>query len=227
MVSLGLTSHFVPHVVSHCVSHCVSHLVSHFGTPTQSSYPTLVGFIGIFALPVHFLCDALLDVGGLVYALGCLIRCRNLVRCHGCTLRCSHGSWIQWIPRERNLLADSLANLALDRNSSFAVKCPALLHRNNCIMMSDGAVRGSGQASAAWAILETRGAKSFSLVAAGAKLLTGSVSSLEAEAQALHLAVQAYTRFVCGYVIICPHMYDSLIQQEELSSDILYSSKCT
>lgn len=66
----------------------------------------------------------------------------------------------------------------------------------------------------------------FSLVVAGAKLMPKGTSTLEAETEGLHLAVQAFVRLVGGGLVICPHYYEHVVQQSELSSDILARFKC-
>lgn len=97
----------------------------------------------------------------------------------------------------------------------------------NFIMVSDGAARGStGSAAAAWAVLAARDS-SFILVAVGAQILEKGTSSLDAEVQALHLAIQAFLRLARESVIICPHKFDRLIQRSELSGDVLTQVRCT
>eukprot|EP00973_Karenia_brevis_P010771 1458306-Karenia_brevis.AAC.1 len=89
-------------------------------------------------------------------------------------LRWSTGSWVKWVPRERNFFADSLANMALQRGASFAYTADTVFDATgtNYVVVSDGAFRRSSKESAAgWAIFGCRG-NSMTLWAAGGAILT-------------------------------------------------------
>ena len=62
---------------------------------------------------------------------------------------------VVWTPRELNKAADALANLAMDRRSSFCYRhCGLLPPPSSCnvLCMSDGGLREEGVASFAWAV---------------------------------------------------------------------------
>ena len=47
---------------------------------------------------------------------------QSLVRFAGWSLRWPHSDWVSWIPRERNVIADALANMCLDKGHNLAVR---------------------------------------------------------------------------------------------------------
>eukprot|EP00973_Karenia_brevis_P053256 7403200-Karenia_brevis.AAC.1 len=69
------------------------------------------------------------------------------------SLRWPWASWVRWIPRERNVLADWLANQCLDMRRSFAVYGTLPTESSyNVATVSDGASRASTCiSSASWA----------------------------------------------------------------------------
>lgn len=143
----------------------------------------------------------------------------SLLRNKSMFLRWSWASWVSWVPRERNVLADHIANLALDRRASLMVPGSRIFSADDCnfIIMSDGAVRKrSGAASASWAILAMSGIE-VSFVGGGAQILSHGTQSLEAELKGLQLALHAFQRLVDDRAIICPHQYDITF---ELPKDI-------
>ena len=80
---------------------------------------------------------------------------RDLVQFEGWCLRQPWSDWVVWYPRERNVLADLLANRCLDLGQSLAVRSSMPLPVNaNYVTVSDGASRASTKSSsAAWALL--------------------------------------------------------------------------
>eukprot|EP00973_Karenia_brevis_P090417 12402481-Karenia_brevis.AAC.1 len=91
--------------------------------------------------------------------------------------------------------------------------------------MSDGASRKrSGLASAAWALLAANGS-SITMVAGGALLLAPRTGSLEAEGQALTLAVMAFQRLATDRALICPHDYSITANISELPGSITRFSR--
>ena len=148
---------------------------------------------------------------------------RALVRTQSWNFRYRVSSWVVWVPRERNRLADHLANLALDRKTSYTVGGLSSVDSksHNFVTLSDEAARGSSAtAAAAWAIIAMRGLD-VSIVAAGALLLQEGTSSLMAESRALELALMALLRLSRDHVAICPHSYSVVIPISELSGEIL------
>ncbi len=121
-----------------------------------------------------------------------------------------------WYPRERNVFADMLANLCLDRRQSFAVRCQTPLHADvNYVTVSDGASRASTQSSSAsWGLFAVT-ADHFHLVAAGAAMCNGFVSSMDAELVALELATGALLKLSRGYRDVVPHATDTTLSESE------------
>lgn len=115
-------------------------------------------------------------------------------------LRWTHGDWVQWIPRERNSFADSLANFAIDRYSSFCYYAESIGIQEdaNYVIVSDGAYRKStNQAAAGWAIFSFQSSRVV-LCAAGGRVLDSVVDSFEAEVNGLELAIQGFRSFSRG-----------------------------
>eukprot|EP00973_Karenia_brevis_P065387 9084778-Karenia_brevis.AAC.1 len=116
---------------------------------------------------------------------------QQMIQNEGWSLRFPWSNWVTWIPRERNLFADGLANLCLDMQQGFAVYGDVPSSSCNFVTVSDGASPASRQnSSASWAVLSVNG-KQVSLVAAGAQLFQQRVSSQEAETTGLELAIAA------------------------------------
>ena len=87
----------------------------------------------------------------------------------------------------------------------------------NFVGFSDGAVRGSGGASAAWAILAMQGSH-LQVVSGGAKLLASGTTSLEAEARALHLSLEYFRRIA--------YPREAFVEVEELEATIPFTDLC-
>ena len=121
----------------------------------------------------------------------------KLYQGHGWHLRFSTNSWVQWAPRERNQIADRLANYALDKGMAYVYTLPQPsvgLHNANYLVMSDGAFRASsGDASGAWAIFRMLDDGAL-LVAAGASPLRNCPDSMMAEIEALRMGIDSYIK---------------------------------
>lgn len=131
---------------------------------------------------------------------------QQLVRVRGWSLRHPWADWAQWIPRERNQLADKLANFALDAQTSFAIKGSGLpANEYNVVAVSDGASRASTQCSAAsWALLAFTHT-GISMIAGGALLFDRFVTSQMAETTGFELALAAFMKLSHGYPDVVPH----------------------
>ena len=126
---------------------------------------------------------------------------QRILRRHGWRLRHQTSSWVQWIPRERNCLADKWANHALDTGRSCIYSGPlwcSLGHDANYVVMSDGAYRSScSKAAAAWTIIGFhKGLKH--VIGAGAALLPECTDSMQAEMAGLQLGIEAFTNLISG-----------------------------
>ena len=139
-----------------------------------------------------------------------------MVECGGWALRQPWSDWVVWIPRERNVLADTLANICLDRQQSFAIRAmSAIPSSGNFVTVSDGAARSSTQSSsAAWALLAFDHGKA-SLVAAGAVLFERYASSLDAELMGLELALGSLLKLSRGYSDLVPHSTQTILDASE------------
>ena len=139
-----------------------------------------------------------------------------LVRFEGWNLRWPQADWVKWVPRERNVIADSLANLCLDRGQDILVRgqLPNMLC-TNFVMVSDGACRSSVQKSAAsWCVLAFHHG-SISIVGGGGVFLPSGTSSLDAELAGLELAIGALLKCSRGYTDIAPHGANVILQSSE------------
>ena len=139
----------------------------------------------------------------------------HIVCGQGWSLRHAWADWAHWIPRERNVLADALANAALDQDSNLGIQ-PEGQNGNfnpcNFVMVSDGAARASsGTTSAAWAILAFT-PSTIHLVAGGALLLKGGTTALQAEATALELALAGFLVLRQGSTNLIPHEMNRRIE---------------
>ena len=145
----------------------------------------------------------------------CIEILRGLVQHQNWQLRDVVSNMVLWIPRERNVFADALANEALDHKFSFSTEGPRPCPNDaNFVTVSDGACRGGGQSSsAAWAIFAVRGEK-LDLVAAGA-VLHGFTNSMDAELSALELAMAALVKLTRGCESIVPHATDVIYEKSE------------
>jgi len=156
----------------------------------------------------HWLCGkAVCDTGQYRARVAtCVDILQGMVRHEGWRLRWQWSDWVLWQPRERNVLADLLANLALDMRQSIAVRCQSPQHLTaNYVTVSDGASRSSTRlSSAAWALLAVE-AEKIHLIAAGAVMFDNYVSSLDAEMVGLELAIGAILKFSRGYDDVVPH----------------------
>jgi hypothetical protein len=144
---------------------------------------------------------------------------RAMVQHEGWSLRQQHADWVVWQPRERNKLADMLANLALDKRQSIAVRCQSPINSEaNFITVSDGASRSrTNSSSAAWALLAVHPTQ-LVIIAAGAVLLERYVSSMEAELAGLELAIGALLKLSRGYEDIVPHDIQTNLDSSEFQS---------
>lgn len=119
----------------------------------------------------------------------------------GWTTRWDAGSWVKWVPRVRNKLADSLCNEAMDVGKNLFYEKEARSTSNawvgNFLVSCDGGRRSVSQAAAAWCIHGfIQGDQDRpTLLAAGAIVLQN-VSSLEAELRSLQEGVKAIHEFV-------------------------------
>ena len=139
----------------------------------------------------------------------------SLVRHEGWHLRWQWSDWVVWQPREKNILADMLANLCLDRQQSLAVRCCPPPAHANFITVSDGASRASSQkSSASWAVLSIAGGQ-CDLVAAGAVCIDHFASSLDAELVGLELALGALLKISRGYADVVPHIAQLTLDESE------------
>ena len=162
-------------------------------------------------------CDSHLFAARLSCALD-LLQC--LVRHEKWQLRHDCSNWLRWVPRELNVLADALANSALDLNRNIALR-GVYVDPSTCnfVLVSDGAARGSsGRASAAWVLLACLG-KRFSVVAAGAVLLQAHASSMEAEFAGFELALGSLMRLSRGYANVVPHDVQTTLDLSEYMED--------
>ena len=142
------------------------------------------------------------------------------------TTRRSFSSWVRWIPRERNRIADRLANIALDRGADCAYMGHIGTNAQNCIIMSDGAYRASSrQAAAAWTILQISESDA-ALVLAGAQVLHECTNSMQAETCALDTAIRAMLNLSAGAVPVVPHGYSATLQQSDILSNLHHELKC-
>ena len=121
------------------------------------------------------------------------------------------------LPRERNVIADALANKCIDTGCSFAVQGelpePGTA---NLVMVSDGACRGSiRKCSASWAVLAFTSTQ-ISFVAGGAVLFPEVVTSLDAELTGLELAIGALLKYSRGYTNLVPHGTNLIMHASEL-----------
>ena len=140
---------------------------------------------------------------------------RSMVQHQGLCPRHPWSDWVVWVPRERNMLADKLANMCLDMGRSFAMQSMIPPTSANFITVSDGASRGSTKISAAsWALLAADRNK-INLVAAGAIYLDSYATSLEAELVGLELAIGALLKASRGYESIVPHSTESRLNAVE------------
>eukprot|EP00973_Karenia_brevis_P070793 9840002-Karenia_brevis.AAC.1 len=139
----------------------------------------------------------------------------SMIESDGWDLRHPWANWVEWVPRERNILADALANYALDGHLSFAVYGDMPGQGCNFVAVSDGASRsGTGVSSASWAILAFV-EQDIVLVAAGAKLFDAWACSQEAETVGLEMAVTALRQVGKGFVDMIPHKTDAVITANE------------
>lgn len=152
---------------------------------------------------------------------GALDILQKLVQEEGWHLRSLQSDWVQWVPRERNCLADHLANKCLDSGRSFAVQ--RLLpdpKETNFIITSDGATRQSTQSSSAsWAVLAIIDGN-IKLVAAGAIKFVTQVTSTDAEMTGLELGLAALLKISRGYVNVVPHDAEFIADASELLKTI-------
>ena len=122
----------------------------------------------------------------------------RILHSHQWNLRHRTCSWVRWIHRERNRLADQWANYVLDTGFSYLyteLSAELSRHNSNYVIMCDGAYRAScKKASAAWAVIRFRHSR-VSLVAAGAALLHECPDSMRAEMSALQMGMHAFTHF--------------------------------
>ena len=142
---------------------------------------------------------------------------QSLIRHAGWSLRWPHSEWVTWVPRERNVIADALANMCLDKGHNIAVRgeLPEV-GTANLVMVSDGARRGGqGSCAASWAILSFR-SQGISFVAGGAIKFPTDVSSLDAELTGLELAVGALLKYSRGYNDLVPHGAAEILDASEL-----------
>ena len=145
----------------------------------------------------------------------------HIVTCQGWCLRHTRADWVRWIPREKNVLADALANAALYKGMNIGVEGDKQ-NGGNFIMVSDGAARSStGKASAAWAILAFNSCD-IQLISGGAILLLGKATALQAEMTGLELAAAAFLLIPQGRTNTFPHEVSLYIKQSEFLRDIDY-----
>jgi len=146
---------------------------------------------------------------------------QKLVQEEGWHLRSMQSDWVQWLPRERNCLADHLANKCLDSGKSFAVQCQLPDPRvSSLIMTSDGATRQSTQSSSAsWAVLAIIGGQ-VKLVAAGAIRFLAQVTSTDAEMTGFELGLGALLKISRGYINVVPHEAEFIVDVSELLETI-------
>ena len=133
------------------------------------------------------------------------------------TLRWPAADWVKWVPRELNVMADSLANMCIDKVCNIAVH--GLAPQTSCtnlVTLSDGACRSStSKSSASWCIVAfTR--DTLSLAAAGGVCLPPGTTSLDAELTGLELAIGALLKCSRGYSDLQQHSADLIINASEL-----------
>ena len=147
----------------------------------------------------------------------CLDVLQKLVRLEGWHLRQSCALWVRWMPRERNVFADALANLAIVHQKSFAYISPNPSTRtSNFVGVSDGAARTATKlSSASWAIFAVNDS-TVQLVRCKAICLNELVPSQSAETLGLELALAAMLCLSRGADDIFPHRYDHLLCRSEL-----------
>lgn len=140
----------------------------------------------------------------------------SLVRDHGRQLRSACSNWIRWVGREMNVVADALANEAIDRRSNVLVTGTRQVSQASYVMVSDGAARrSSNSSSASWAVLMLRDAP-VELVSAGAIFLPNLVSAIEAEVLGLELSIAAFLNVSLGWTPIAPHQAECVLDSFEL-----------
>ena len=128
------------------------------------------------------------------------------------TLRSPCASWVQWIPRERNRMADLLCNIAMDGRGSFRWQRKSGPATGNIVCMSDGGARVNGAAAAGWVIIEFSPAPA--IIALGAQVLH-QATSLQAECEALHLGVQCMAAIMEGHKAIMAAECNDVVQMCE------------
>ena len=145
---------------------------------------------------------------------------KRIVQGTGWKMRDAASDWAKWVPRQRNKLADRLANICMDRQANIAWRNPrpfpteAILAQGyNLVITSDGGAAG-GRAAAAWAIFAFGGQEPL-VYAAGAIRLEDA-DSMEAEATGVELGVAALLLYTHGHPNVIPHAVDHWLQEDDL-----------
>jgi hypothetical protein len=122
---------------------------------------------------------------------------------------------VTWIPRSDNDWADALANLTMNLKKSVGWIHDEVAVKGdmNLVMFSDGGYRpASGDSAAAWVMCCASVDGGVLPLAAGGLYLAGA-SSMQAELQALELAVGALFQVAVGGDAVIPHDVDAMLEK--------------